>query len=354
MIPPKNINFDRADIAACVRTRVRFNTEKTSRVARGYEERQILAKRRAQLLTVELHGHIFFGSVVSIIQTIEQRLHFAPSKMMDSEAGTTKNEDVDATHTQGRRLVRYIVLDCAAVTGIDATAARACFLNLANILRPLGIQMLFASVSPSMRRLLQGHGVIDDDKVWSRDNDIDVAPHEADSAFCNVFENSCDAIEWCENRILAEADAEKPVQGMKRSPSESVLSSAGSGSTSGLPTILYRYIRGSRHWGSTSNTLHRSRTDATFIPSKLHLLDQYFEQKEYAPGTEIFSTGAPADALYFIKSGQVVLLADEPDPCGLGSPRPSGVGRQRRVFVPFPFPTCSIILALLSGSSALS
>ena len=94
--------------------------DKTSRVFRDYAARQLLANHRSELLAVELHGHIFFGSVVSIIKSIEQQLNL-PERLMttkkNNRAEDTKNE------AAAEMRVRYVVLDCSAVTGIDATAA---------------------------------------------------------------------------------------------------------------------------------------------------------------------------------------------------------------------------------------
>ena len=134
--------------------------------------------------------------------------------------------------------MRYVVLDCSAVTGIDATAARACFLNLAQLLKPRGVTLVLAvlpatalsrvvppslsashltrfssnaflmsgfshlkrfssqAVSPGMVRLLRGHGVVAEAGEEEGDGDDGPGP----VGLCRVFENCCDAIEFCEVR----------------------------------------------------------------------------------------------------------------------------------------------------------
>ena len=274
--------------------KVRFNSDKTSRVARDYTARQLLAGRRGELLTVELHGHIFFGSVVGIINAIEQRLDLS-SAPPPSGNGKKRLEtppadpDLETPAAEEKVRVRYVVLDCSAVTGIDATAARACFLNLAQLLKPRGVTLVLAvlpatalsrvvppslsashltrfssnaflmsgfshlkrfssqAVSPGMVRLLRGHGVVAEAGEEEGDGDDGPGP----VGLCRVFENCCDAIEFCEDAVLETIQQRQQAKTgrMIRSSSETILSElaatssgpAGAHSTElGLTTILYR------------------------------------------------------------------------------------------------------------------
>lgn len=53
--------------------------------------------------------------------------------------------------------------------GVDATAARSCFLMLKIVLRTSGVDVAFSSLSPKVQALLRSHGVItDDDPVFNR------------------------------------------------------------------------------------------------------------------------------------------------------------------------------------------
>jgi hypothetical protein len=67
------------------------------------------------------------------------------------------------------------------------------------------------------------------------------------------------------------------------------------------------------------------------VPEELRHLHDYFERQELPPGAQVFGAGDPSDALFFVQTGQVVLLAAEPEPCGLGLARPAGVGDTRRL-----------------------
>jgi SulP family sulfate permease len=74
------------------------------------------------------------------------------------------------------------ILNFTAVSGVDATAARSCFLMLVQLLRGAGATIVFAIPDEDSISLLKIHGVIlDMDKVFS---DLE------------------DALEWCEEKVL--------------------------------------------------------------------------------------------------------------------------------------------------------
>ena len=52
----------------------------------------------------------------------------------------------------------HVVVDFEEVNGVDATAARSCFLQLAHILREHGIVLLLTAVRPRIQHLLRAPG----------------------------------------------------------------------------------------------------------------------------------------------------------------------------------------------------
>ncbi|CAN0508281.1 unnamed protein product, partial [Laminaria digitata] len=64
---------------------------------------------------------------------------------------------------------RRVLLDFSKVVGVDATAARSCFLMLKIALRTSGVDVVFSGLTPKVQGLLRSHGVItDDDPVFNR------------------------------------------------------------------------------------------------------------------------------------------------------------------------------------------
>ncbi|KAL3921194.1 MAG: hypothetical protein SGPRY_004988, partial [Prymnesium sp.] len=59
-------------------------------------------------------------------------------------------------------LTKFVLFDFTTVSGLDATAARSCFLNLCCTLTPLGVTLIFAGIRPEghIEKLLIGHGIL--------------------------------------------------------------------------------------------------------------------------------------------------------------------------------------------------
>uniref|UniRef100_A0A7R9UBE4 STAS domain-containing protein n=1 Tax=Pinguiococcus pyrenoidosus TaxID=172671 RepID=A0A7R9UBE4_9STRA len=106
----------------------------------------------------------------------------------------------------------WVILDFEKVKGIDATAARACFLILRKLLRTAGVQVVYAAVPDHVKLLLEAHGVINE----SEDP---------------VFEQVEEALEWCEEKLLT-------VDGLRYQASSSAL--ALSTSTSAPDLTLFK------------------------------------------------------------------------------------------------------------------
>ena len=101
----------------------------------------------------------------------------------------------------GKNRIRHLVFDFEHVIGIDATAARACFLMLKSLLRSAGVKVHFAAASPAVARLLRGHGVVAEGEP--------------------LYPTLDEAIEACEEALLRSAIelSGEDLRGLSRHPS---------------------------------------------------------------------------------------------------------------------------------------
>lgn len=79
-------------------------------------------------------------------------------------------------------VTEYLVLDFTGVLGLDATAARSCFLTLVHLMKSANVTVVFANMSIFIEELLVSHRVIENGSI--------------------VIPNLDDALEWCEDQVL--------------------------------------------------------------------------------------------------------------------------------------------------------
>jgi SulP family sulfate permease len=90
-----------------------------------------------------------------------------------------------AVNAQSQDMVtEYLILDFTEVIGVDATAARACFLTLVHFMRTANVTVVFANLSKPVQELLCAHNVLNEESI--------------------IIPNLDDALEWCEDQILVE------------------------------------------------------------------------------------------------------------------------------------------------------
>ncbi|CAM9163715.1 unnamed protein product [Ectocarpus sp. 6 AP-2014] len=88
---------------------------------------------------------------------------------------------------------RRVILDFSNVVGVDATAARSCFLMLKIVMRTSGVHVVFSGATRKVQALLRSHGVITDDDP--------------------VFNSLDTALEWSEEMMLDERREEMLLRG---------------------------------------------------------------------------------------------------------------------------------------------
>jgi len=133
--------------------------EYRSNVERPYHANEILAERGDRLIVFELQGYIFFGSAISLLDRIRQRIE------------------------QDRRTVRYVVLGFRHVVGMDASAAFA-LKKLKLYVRENDITLLFAGLDIADAARLDAAGVLTEGYRYPETGH---------------------AMEWAEDNLLAEA-----------------------------------------------------------------------------------------------------------------------------------------------------
>ena len=122
-------------------------------------------------------------------------------------------------------VTKFLLFDFTMVSGLDATAARSCFLNLCRTLTPLGITLVFGGVESGGRveRLLIGHEILQ-------------APLPNPVAL--RFDSIDEALEYCEEALLATAAGSADSSGAGASAGAEM----GYGRSDGLRSPLSRVL----------------------------------------------------------------------------------------------------------------
>ncbi len=139
--------------------------ELRSNVERNALEQRALARGGEAIYLLELRGHLFFGTAVSILDRIRARVEEA-----------------------GRPAVRFILLDFKHVTGVDASTALT-FLKAEQLARERGISLCLTDMPAAVRLRLEQAGLA------------------AESPALRHFADLDRGLEWCEEQLL-QADGE--------------------------------------------------------------------------------------------------------------------------------------------------
>lgn len=151
------MNYSRTQIVRHVFTGENYH----SAVDRPISQRRTLRERGGQLYILRLQGFVFFGTDVSLLNQVRQRL-----------AGPNLP------------LLRYIVLDFGRVDGVDSSAVSG-FVRIKQLVEPRDIQLVFSGLTVEMRRQLERGGL---------------GVHAEGIHFFPTLDQG---VEWCEDQILA-------------------------------------------------------------------------------------------------------------------------------------------------------
>ena len=189
------------------------------------------------------------------------------------EAGVSLMSGVQVNSLLGLDMLnpptRFVVFDFTMVSGLNATAARSCFLNLCRTLAPYGIYVVFGGVVEGDRidRLLRGHEILTDSPT---------------SAL--RFDSIDEALEHCEDELLRAAAHSESAALAERQRREMFPRST----AAGLSRVLSPLVEPS--WSDM-----------------LEGMSPFFAERSYAERQLIFRRGEPAQAVYFIVAGEVTL-----------------------------------------------
>eukprot|EP01041_Mallomonas_annulata_P006865 gene6865-13910_t len=227
---------------------------------------------------------------------------------------------------------KYLVLDFSKVLGVDATAARSCFLMLIQLKRAAGIAVVFACVPPEVERLLRSHGVLrasdpikprlDDALEWCEDQILtkakDAVPDVSESSqsllqtpsgemtnSSNILRNSSKGVSYISPRPPRTSQHPLPGHRSSVTSTTSTATSSFSSSISSLQRILLNYLEIDIDDNSES-----SQKSLRLILShmKTEALLRYFVKDSADTGQILYDRGQVAEKVYFIESGAVELI----------------------------------------------
>jgi SulP family sulfate permease len=175
-----------------------------------------------------LRGYVFFGSSDRVYADIKR-----------------------ATEEQTAHPVRFIVLDCADVSGTDASAILS-FAKLSSFCVARGVALVFCGMPKTTKLQLEKSGLLSEGR-----------PHK-------VFAGRSEALSWCESQVLATAGgAEPPISG----------------------DAFGRWL---------------SEEVRTKVP--IETLMRYFVKREYESGQSLYAQGEAAETIDIVASGSVDIV----------------------------------------------
>ncbi|DBA02254.1 TPA: hypothetical protein N0F65_007664 [Lagenidium giganteum] len=256
--------------------------------------------RRHPIVTIELQGHVFFGSATRI-QNCVKRVVYVSSSQTPVESPKTfsrhdeylpllssqesrvhpshpvlKNLEGEVCTDENRTATRFVVFDFSQVTGMDATAARSCFLALKLLFRQQGITVVYCGMQEDVEFLLRANDVISTESPVEDDHhvtaDLDLA------------------LDWCEQQLILSAARRKSAERGGSFTSDPLDTQALS-----LTKVFSAYLPDK--WKSQ-----------TSVSAQLGDLADYFEVRNWSEDDDIFNIDDESDTLYVLLAGHVSLF----------------------------------------------
>eukprot|EP00911_Craspedida_sp_UC1_P000094 UC1_evm1s78 len=272
---------------------------------------------------------------VSLLNTTTQAEQVEPPPLAPSDGQTTAAVGTDGLlHVSqlpgcGGKRQQYLLLDFARVPGVDATAARSCFIRLKQLTEERGVTMIMTGMRGRIRRLLIAHEVIPETPQH-------LAPH----GIVQTFDTLNEGLAWAEDDVIRRTES-----GFGADPNagtEVVTAAA----TSTTTTISAGFGGGGSVVSSSSSSSNvAAPTSATITPtsnvkfglreileaqlhgegdpdssvtahllasgSAVNALLRCVEKCYYKPGALVYEAGEESDAIYFVRQGCVGLNVPE-------------------------------------------
>ncbi|KAG2770253.1 hypothetical protein PC116_g19996 [Phytophthora cactorum] len=311
---------------------------KTSNAIRNADQHALLygansmsgdAESRQQdaIVTIELQGHIFFGSATRIQNCVKSAV-YVRSTPSDGRITATRTASIGRNHaneqseswpllpvrqeTQAgytteahvtmpyplvnlhgepctdpdRTPTRFVVLDFSRVSGMDATAARSCFLVLKLSFSLGKVCAVYCGMRPSVEFLLRANDVIPPAPTQGEE----LVQDESKQRECYVASDLDLALDWCEQQLIFSAAKRRSI----RSGQHLALSSLQSPALP-LPQVFAAYLPGTRK-GDPATLQH------------LEELAQLFTVTEWEAQRKLFLVGERSNAWFVLLRGTVELL----------------------------------------------
>ena len=288
---------------------------------RGILETTVYHPDRAQILTLEVRGAIFFGSSMKALGNIldeacidasmeekkeivminsplphHSRINnvgLSPSLSPSSFRERRDQRKEDGNHDTTRKLAaqrippRFLVLDLSSVTNVDASAARGCFLQLAKMCANRNVVVCAAGANSHITWLLKTHDTAHDFDLHGSEDGHSQMDQLKDKII--LFNDLNEALYFCETTLLAETTSKKRHKDFAPEPGNLTISLS----------------------NAFTNFLGLEEKSAAALVEYERHGRSFHTETSYTSGQTIFSPGTIADGFYVVLSGTVAVLLDD-------------------------------------------
>ena len=310
-----------------------------SNVLRDTATQAFLKTRDRSIVFIAIHGFVFFGSALRILRNVKSKVlvlnesggletlmqHHQPTLKFNDDSNSPArakssgvvvlrdlNPGSDNNMTgPGSCPTRFVVLDCAAMTGLDATAARSCFLELKQLLHEYGVTLIMCGMKRHIHQLLHANDVLPPLNVsttTTASSTVDGGPL--------VFSTASVAKQFCESQIL------KAYSGPTSFTCAEILRSL-------LPKQP-NYFNHEKQESVVDDDDDNNQDDESSLAvsddSELETLASFMTLQDVNHKETIVNAGERANSVYFVRSGTFEMTKSVNDNFATDSDRLSGAG----------------------------
>jgi anti-anti-sigma regulatory factor len=258
-----------------------------------------------QVMTLEVVGNIFFGSSLSMLNSIYDEIGLnGDGYDASATTGRSPTDLLEALSeekplVEGHKTLRltkppkYLLLDLMSVTHLDASASRGCFLQLVKKVAKKRIVVCASGLSPKIEWMFRAHDVSfqsPEEEEVAKANLLSADKKQSrnvpDKIF--IFITAAEALEFCETIMLR-----------KLNGGEGLLS------TSSLPSIADEVLfEESKEHTISSVLAHFLACSADEAKILDKLMDhRYHREVIYNAGQIVFTKDSASDAFYVVLNG---------------------------------------------------
>lgn len=302
---------------------------------RGVLEATAYNQDRAQILTLEVRGAIFFGSSMKALGNILEeaginasteekkeivltnsplphhshiRRHspsLSPSSLREKREQRRKSNQLGTTIALAVQRVppRFLVLDLSSVTNVDASAARGCFLQLAKMCANRNVVVCAAGANSHITWILKTHETAHEFDLHDSENGHSQIDRLSEKII--LFNDLNEALYFCEATLLAETTSMKWHKDLAPDSSNLAISLS----------------------NAFTNFLGLEEKSAAALVEYEENGRLFHTETMYSAGQTIFCPGTNSDSFFVVLSGTVAVLLD--DRFGRSQTIISGAGMQK-------------------------